>query len=273
MEARLKKSGPGADGPAIELEGATLVREGAEVLSELSLRIGAKERVALLGPNGSGKSSLVGLISGDFHAVHREPAPVRLFGQELWNLFALRERIGIVSDRYQARHSRGDSVEEVLLSAFFGSIGLPLRAEISSEMRSRARETADFLGISSLMERPSSSLSSGEMRRLLVGRALVHEPEMLFLDEPYTSLDIAAKHSFSSLVRALAARGHGLVIVTHDISEIPPEVDRVVLLQAGRVFAEGPKEAMLDEVLLSELYGLDLRVLRDEGLFRAEARA
>jgi iron complex transport system ATP-binding protein len=259
----------GSGAVAVELEHATLVRDGAELLRDFSLVMSRNEHVAILGPNGSGKSSLVGLISGEFFAYHREPAPVRLFGQSLWNLFELRHRLGIVSDRLQQRHSRDESVTDVLLSAFFGSVGLPLHVEATAEMREKAREAAAFLGISGLLDRSSSTLSSGEMRRLLVGRALVHEPEMLLLDEPYTSLDIAARHGFAGLVGSLAALGHAIVIVTHDISEIPSEVERVVLLKGGRVFADGPKAELLNSESLSELYGLRLTVFREGEGYRA----
>ena len=254
---------------AVDIEGATVVRGGVEVLRDLSLVIARHEHVAILGPNGSGKSSLVGLLSGELFAYHREPAPVRLFGQELWNLFELRHRLGIVSDRLQIRHSRDETVLDVLLSAWFGSVGLPLYVEVSEEMRDTAKGIAAFLGIGGLLDRRGETLSSGEMRRLLVGRALVHEPEMLLLDEPYTSLDIAARHAFSAIVRSLAARGHAIVLVTHDIAEIPPEVERVIMFKEGRVFAEGPKGELLRDSTLSELYGLGLSVRREGEGYRA----
>ncbi len=254
---------------AVEIEQATVVRGGTEVLRDLSLVISRREHVAILGPNGSGKSSLVGLLSGELFAYHREPAPVRLFGQELWNLFELRHRLGIVSDRLQVRHSRDETVMDVLLSAWFGSVGLPLYVEVSESMRDKAKEIAAFLGIGRLLDRRGETLSSGEMRRLLVGRALLHEPEMLLLDEPYTSLDVAARHAFSGIVRSLATRGHAIVLVTHDIAEIPGEVERVVMLKDGRVFAEGPKEELLRDSILSELYGLGLSVLREGEGYRA----
>ncbi|HUX41449.1 MAG TPA: ATP-binding cassette domain-containing protein [Rectinemataceae bacterium] len=253
----------GAAVAAVEIDHATLFRDGTEVLHDLHLVIGRHEHAAILGPNGSGKSSLVGLISGEFYAYYREPAPVRLFGQSLWNLFELRHRLGIVSDRLQTKHARDEKVMDVLLSAFFGSVGLPLYVEATAAMRDKANEIAEFLGLAGLRDRLSSTLSSGEMRRLLVGRALVHEPDMLLLDEPYTSLDIAARHVFSGLVRSLAARGHAIVIVTHDISEIPPEIERVVLLKGGRVFADGRKAELLNSESLSELYGLRLSVFRE----------
>jgi iron complex transport system ATP-binding protein len=254
---------------AVEIDRATVLMSGTEVLKEISLVIREGEHLCLLGPNGSGKSSIVGLVSGDIPAVWRATPPVRLFGEELWDLFALRGRLGIVSDRLQLRHSRGETVMEVLLSAFFGSVGVPSRAEVTEGMRAKAAEVASFLGLSALLGRASSTLSSGEMRRVLLGRALVHDPEMLLMDEPYTSLDIAARHAFSLIVRSLAAKGHAIVLVTHDLAEIPPEIERVVMVKEGRILADGPRDELLRDETMSELYGIRLRVEREDGHCRA----
>ncbi len=250
---------------AIEILDATVISGGTEILRGMSLVLRSGEHACILGPNGSGKSTLVRLIAGDVHAAYKEPPAIRLFGQERWNLFELRGRLGIVSDALQSAHSVADSVLDVALSGFYGSVGLPLRAEPTPEMIEKAERAAERMGMGRLLGRRASTLSSGEMRRALVARALVHEPEMLLLDEPYTALDIAAKAAFSGSVAALAASGHSIVLVTHDLSEIGPEIERVVLIKGGRVFADGPKRALLNAETMSELYGIRVRVEREEG--------
>ena len=247
---------------AIEILDATVVLEDAEVLRGFSLVLNEGEHACILGPNGSGKSTLVRLIAGDAYPVYSERPSIRLFGLERWDLFELRGRLGIVSDRLQSAHASGDSVLDVVLSGFYGSVGLPLRAEPSGPMRAMAAEAAARMGIDRLLGRRASTLSSGEMRRALVARALVHGPDMLLLDEPYTSLDIAAKAAFAASVRGLAASGHAIVLVTHDLSEIGPEIERVVLVKDGRVLADGPKRALLTSEAMSELYGTRVRVER-----------
>lgn len=247
---------------AIEILDATVVLEGAEALKSFSLVLREGEHACILGPNGSGKSTLVRLIAGDVYPVYRESPPIRLFGRERWDLFELRGRLGIVSDRLQSAQASGDSVLDVVLSGFYGSVGLPLRAEPTEGMRSKAAEAAERMGIARLLGRRASTLSSGEMRRALVARALVHDPDMLLLDEPYSSLDIAAKAALSASVRDLAASGHAIVLVTHDVSEIGPEIERVVLVKEGRAIADGPKGALLTSQAMSELYGTRVLVER-----------
>jgi len=247
---------------AIEILNARVVSEGKDILRGVSLVLRRDEHASILGPNGSGKSTLVRLIAGDVHAAYSEPPAIRLFGQETWNLFALRGRLGIVSDALQSAQCSGGAVIDVILSGFYGSGGLPLRAEPSAAMTAAAEEAAARMGLERLLDRRASTLSSGEMRRALVARALVHDPEMLLLDEPYTSLDIAAKSAFAASVRGLSASGHAIVLVTHDLSEIGPEIERVILLKDGRVLADGPKAALLNSEAMSELYGIRVRVER-----------
>jgi iron complex transport system ATP-binding protein len=257
---------------AIEIDDATVVRGGREVLRGVSLRLGSGEHACILGPNGSGKSTVVKMISGELSPLYREPAAIRLFGQERWELFALRGRLGIVSDSLQSTQTRDESVMDTILSGFFGGVGLPLRSEASPGMVAKARDAAELLGLRGILGRRASELSSGQMRRVLVARALVHEPEILLLDEPFTSLDIAARHAFGATISSLAARGHAIVLVTHELSEIGLEIERVILMKEGAIFADGPKTEILRSELISELFELPLLVTEERGMYRAHPR-
>lgn len=255
---------------SVEMRDATVLLGGRPVLREASFTLEEDEHVCILGPNGSGKSTIVRLISGDLFPLYREPAAVRLFGRERWDLFQLRGRLGIVSDTLQAwQAAGGESVRDTILSGFFGGVGLPMRGAPETWRERKAEEAARILGIEELLGRRVGTLSSGQMRRVLVARALVHEPKTLLLDEPYTSLDIAARHTFAERVRHLAARGHAIILVTHELSEIPPEMDRVILVKEGRILADGPKREVLVSGVISELFGIPLTVREEDGRYRA----
>jgi iron complex transport system ATP-binding protein len=254
---------------AIEIEDATVVRGGEPVLRGINLRFKKGEHACILGPNGSGKSTIVKMISGDLSPLYREPAAIRLFGEERWELFALRSRLGIVSDTLQIQQAGDESALDTILSGFFGGVGLPLRTEATPAMIAKALETAELLGVRPLLGKRADELSSGEMRRVLVARALVHDPEMLVLDEPYISLDVAARHSFSCCIRDLAARGHAIILVTHELSEIPPEIERIILLKDGRIVADGRKDEILRSDIVSELFDIPLRVGIENGRYYA----
>ncbi len=246
---------------AIELQRAQVYREDKLVLKNITLQFRHDEHVAVLGPNGSGKSTLIKVLSGDLHPVHRDhPAPVKLFGETSWDLFQLRNQLGMVTNELQETHLRPIPGEEVVLSGFFGSIGLHQHQQVTKAMRAKVESIMRFLDIRSLRRRLMTEMSSGESRRFLIARALVHDPKMLVLDEPFNSLDIHGRVTFSQVIRKLAQQGHSLILVTHALEEIVPEINRVVLIKQGRVFADGDKTATLTSQKISRLYDLPLTV-------------
>lgn len=257
----------GGQPPLIELCDAEVVRDGRTILHVDSLAFREGEHVAVLGPNGAGKSTLIGLITRDVRPLAREHPSVLLRGRTRWDLFEARRVFGVVSDTLQEEYRLGVTVRDVVLSGFFGSVGLYRRGEVTPAMRARVHELLGYLEIGAMAERAMNTLSTGEARRALIGRALVHEPALLVLDEPTHGLDPAGTYHFLALLRRLAARC-ALVVVTHHISDIVPEVDRVVMLKDGGVFRDGPKRELLTGEGLSDLYGVPADVEERDGWYR-----
>lgn len=252
----------------IDFQNLTVVRGDRRVLRGFDLQVRRGEHLALLGPNGSGKSTLIKLITCELYPEtgHRG-SRFRLFGQEDWALDDVRQRIGIVvldllqnlSHEVMARQV---TAREMVLSGFFNSLGLWPHHHPTRAHERRARELLRFLEISHLASRPLSAMSSGEQRRAMIGRALVHDPEALILDEPTTSLDPGAVREFRTVLRKLARAGKSLILVTHHIADLIPEIERVILMKNGRIVADGPKAKLLTSPALSKLFGAKLRVVR-----------
>lgn len=260
-----------ADPALIELDRARVIRDGAIVLHDVSLRIPLGRSTAILGPNGCGKSTFVKLIHRELYPIARaDGPPARVFGLARWSVAELRTRLGIVSADLHAdlARLRGLDVEDTVLSGFRGAFGVVDPNEITPAMQARARDALAAVDALALRHRPLASLSAGEARRVLIARALIHRPRALLLDEPTTGLDVAARHRFLASLRTIARAGTTLVLVTHHLEEVLPEIEHVVLLRDGRVFAEGATEAMLTSERLSALYGLPLRVLSTDTGFR-----
>jgi iron complex transport system ATP-binding protein len=262
--------------PVLELVDATVVKGGRPVLDGLSLTIGDGEHTAILGPNGAGKSILVGLLTHHERAL--APAdgssPVRVFGDDTWNVFELRAQLGIVSSDLHQRFVKGNSEgritgEAAVISGFLASHGILRYGVITDEMRTRAAEALATAGAAHLASRPLDQMSSGEARRVLLARVLVTSPRALVLDEPTTGLDLAGRHEFMELVRAIARQGRTLILITHHIEEIIPEIERVILLRAGRIVADGPKQEVLTSARVSELFGLSIAVAEAAGYYSA----
>lgn len=246
--------------PLIELRNADVWRGDNLILHDFALTIGAEESVAVLGPNGAGKSTLIHLITGALHVAAKQGAVARLFGEELWSQESLRRRIGLVAPEQAAFFDVEEEARDVVLSSLRGAFGTTRFMRFSREERARAEMAMERAGVAHFATRPYGQLSSGERRRFLLARALVHEPQVLVLDEPTTALDFPSTFSFIEVVRKLIREGHGVVWVTHHPAEIPPEMTRVILLKDRKVFRDGAPKRTLTSSALSELYGIPLKV-------------
>lgn len=254
----------------LEMKNVTVVRSGKKILDSVSLSIELGEHVAIIGPNGSGKSSLVKTLTKEYHPLVGTKGPVlKIMGEETWHVFELRKLLGIVSGELQQTCCRQIRVFDVILSGFFSSIGVYYNHKVTPEMEARAEEILEFLEISHLADRLMSDLSTGEARRVLIGRALVHDPQALILDEPANSLDLKAMYSFRQSVRKIAQSGKSVILVTHNLQDVIPEIDRVILIKEGKVFRDGRKEEVLTDKNLSELFSLSVKVLKKEGYYQA----
>lgn len=260
-----------SDAPLIEIRNATIWRGKTRVFEQLNLVIEQHERVAILGPNGSGKTTLLKTINRELYPVVAGDAHVRILGREHWNVWELRSHIGIVSHDLHQRYTPTTTAVEVVVSGFFSSIGVhgSMAQRVGEEQLDTARATLERLGIGELADTPLQSMSTGQQRRCLLGRALVHDPATLILDEPTEGLDFAASFDYLGRIRDLSASGHNIVLVTHHLNEIPPEVKRVIVLRNGQIAADGPKSDVLDGALLSSVYETPIRVAEFDGFYLA----
>lgn len=264
-----------AAAPLIELDRACVIRGQVRVLHDLSLRIAQGQHTALLGPNGCGKSSFIKLITRELYPLaHADgTVAVRVFGQNRWQVDRLRSQLGIVTGDLSSNLADmpGLTVEEAVLSGFFASFVVPAFREVTDDMRARVRETLALTGALPLLHRGYAELSAGETRRVLIARALVNRPQALLLDEPSTGLDLVARQHLIATMRTLAAQGITLVLVTHHIEEVIPEIERVVLLRGGRIAADGTRAHLLRDGPLSEVFGGPIQVIEHDGRLTAFA--
>jgi iron complex transport system ATP-binding protein len=265
------RSGNVKESPLIEVSNATVWRGATRVFKNFSLTIRRHERVAILGPNGAGKTTLLKLINRELYPVASDDSCVRILGRERWNVWELREHIGLVSQDLQQEFMPNSTVRGAIVSGFFSSVGVhyQLREKITTEQREKAERTAAELGLGDLLDREFKTLSTGQQRRCLLGRAMVHDPHTLIFDEPTSGLDLAASLDYLRHVRNLARRGRSLVIVTHHLNEIPPEIERVIILKNGKISADGPKASVLTGAVLSEVYDTPINVREIEGHYLA----
>jgi len=251
----------------IELEHVSVARGLRTILHDISLRMQSDEHLVILGPNGCGKSTLIKTLTCECYPLARPETRVRIFGRERWVLSELRKLLGVVEADLPRESTLNTAGRDAVLSGFFASATLWPGMEPTREMCERADEILERLEAQHLALKPVGEMSAGEMRRILIGRALVHNPRVLLIDEPSNALDLAAQHELRQTLRKLARHGTGILLVTHHLADIPPEIERVVMLREGKIVADGPKEKLLTKARLEKLFGVTLTVVRRDGFY------
>lgn len=252
----------------IDMHNTTVYRGGQKVLDRFSLQLPAARNIAILGPNGAGKSTLLKLLMRELYPVRAEGSWVKIMNSETWNVWELRRNLGFISQDLHNRYFGYVSGLSVVLSGFHASVGIYDHQEFDASSVKLARRVMRELGIRELGDQPYSRMSTGEQRRFLLARALVNDPSTLVLDEPTSGLDVNATFHYLRVIRQLIARGKQIVLVTHHIHEIPPEVDYIVLLKNGEVVSVGDKSELFTDDSLSSLYETPVKVVSAKGYFQ-----
>ena len=260
--------------PLLELADAVVMLGGLRILDGLTLTIRGGEHTAILGPNGAGTSTLIKVLTLEVYPLGTPggASPMRVFGQDRWDVFALRSKLGIVSADLHDRFVRGNANGvltglDVVVSGFFATHGTFAHQRVTDTMRRAAIDALELIDAGRLASATLDTMSTGEARRVLIARALVHRPEALVLDEPTRGLDLVSRHAFMEQVRRLAQGGTTILLVTHHVDEIIPEIARVILLKRGRVASDGAKDDMLTAHHLGHAFDASLQVNQAGGYY------
>jgi len=252
----------------LELDEVTVTRGQTRILDRMSLSIPKTQHTAILGPNGSGKSSLLKVLIRQFYPSVDEgqTGTVRIFGESVWNVSELRQHLGIVSGELDHEFASPRSGRMTGLQAVLSGLdGVRLVSSISHTDKpsvTAARTALSRIGANQLENQPLATMSTGERRRVLIARALIHQPAALVLDEPTTGLDIAARHQFLIQLQDLAKSGTTIILVTHHVEEMIPAIERVIFLKDGKQSLSGSVSELIQDMPLSQLFDFPVRVQR-----------
>lgn len=230
------------------------------VLRNINLKIEQNQHWAILGANGSGKSTLIKLISNDLYPNTKYPFKKHIFGKDRWSIFDLKKNLGIITNdlhNYFEKQGNFLTAYEVVLSGYYSSIGVFNHQDFTQEQHQKALEVLEFLEIPELKNRRVDSMSTGQLRRCIIGRALIHKPKAFILDEPTVGLDIKAQNSFLKFLRKLSAKA-SIILVTHHIEEVFSEISHIALMYEKTVYKQGKKEEILNSKNLSEIFEVEI---------------
>lgn len=270
MELDRLKEGMGfmdTQAPLIVLHDAVVRRQGKEILHIDDFTLNQGESIALIGPNGAGKSTFIQLITREVFPLYRDHPPVLFKGKDRVTLEETKKCLGVVSSTMQGQIRVHLPAIEIVVGGLFGALGVPKHRQASEKDMARAQKALDFLGVGHLAERDVMTLSSGQARRVLIARALIHDPEVLVFDEPTTALDPEGMYYVRKAMRDLVAAGKAVILVTHYPEDIIPEIDRVVMIKDGLLFGDGSKAQALTNECVSELFDVPLRILHQDGYY------
>jgi iron complex transport system ATP-binding protein len=235
------------------------------VLHNISLRIANGEHLAILGPNGCGKSTLIKTLTCQCYPIVTPTTELRLLGHERWDVSQLRTHLGVVSAELPGERTPVTRGLDAVVAGFFSASTLWPNLHVEPAMRERAHEALVLMQATHLESKLVGQMSAGEQRRIMIARALVHQPQMLLFDEPSNALDLAAQRELRAALRRVAQQGTGILMVTHHIADIFPEIERVIMMRQGRIFADAPKRELLTPEKLRDLFGVEVRLIEHQG--------
>lgn len=258
--------------PLFSINDAEVVRGSRTILKVDSFELAEGEHVALLGPNGAGKSTFIQLLTREVFPLYRDEPPVRFRGQARPLLSDIRSTLGVVSSTMHDQVRVHLPALDIVVGGLFGTLGRPLREEVTPAHEAAAMDVLDRLGIPELAGQDIMTMSTGQARRVLVARELVRDPQVLIFDEPCTGLDPEGMYHVRDTMRTLAAEGRSVILVTHYPEDIIPAIDRVLLIRDASIYADGPKAELLRADVLSDLFGVPLEVGEADGWYSLRGR-
>ena len=253
----------------LDLTHVNVARGDNVVLHDINLTVETGEHIAILGPNGCGKSTLIKTITCECYPIVRPETKVRIFDRERWDLTELKKRLGVVAPELPGKPTLQTTGRDAVLTGFFSSSTLWPNLTVTSAMQTRADEVLEQIDAVDLTDKLVGQMSAGQQRRIMIGRALVASSQTLLLDEPSNALDLAAQVDLRNLLQKLARQGTGILLITHHIADILPEIDRILLMKEGRIVADGPKSRLLTQENLSGLFETEVRMTEREGFYHA----
>ena len=251
-----------------DLKNINVCIDQKEVLSNINISLNHGENTLILGPNGSGKSTFLKLLNRSIHPITSNNSSFKLFNKENINIWDLRKKVGFLFKEMEQRVNIGVTLYDVIISGFSGTFNSRYSKLLSEREKIKIDNLINEWGLNNIISNEFKSLSDGQKRRALLARALVYEPDILVLDEPFCNLDIKSNFILNRNLSKLIEQSVNIVYVTHNLESILPKTNRVILIKEGKIFKDGSPHELVTSKILSYLFNISINVIEQEGYWR-----
>jgi len=239
-----------------------------KILSDININLRYGENILILGPNGSGKSTFLKLLNRSIHPITSNHSSFKLFNREHINIWDLRKKIGFLFKEMEHRVNNGVKLYDVISSGFSGIFNSRYSNLLSEKEKIKINNLINEWELSNIIHDDFQSLSDGQKRRALLARALVFEPEILVLDEPFCNLDIKSNIILTKNLNKLINQSVNIIYATHNLESILPKTNRVILIKKGKILNDGNPYELINTKILSDLFNISIQVKEQEGCWR-----
>tara|TARA_Y100001968_G_C19410172_1_gene745835 strand:+ start:379 stop:1191 length:813 start_codon:yes stop_codon:yes gene_type:complete len=239
-----------------------------EILSNINIDLNYGENILILGPNGSGKSTFLKLLNRSIYPIVTKHSSLKLFNKENINIWDVRKKIGFLFKEMEQRVNKGVTLYDLILSGFSGTFNSRYSKLLSEKEKIKIDTLINKWGLNNIIDKDFTSLSDGQKRRALLARALVYEPKILVLDEPFSNLDIKSNYILNKNINKLIDQSVNIIYVTHTLESILSKTNRVLLIKEGKIIKDGNPSELITSKTLSDLFGISLNVMKQEEYWR-----
>ena len=245
----------------LEAKDTNAYKQDNKVIKNLSVKFFFNERIVILGPNGSGKSSIVDLINRNIYPIINENSYFRIFNEELIDIWKVRKYISTVNNEIKFRINKYLKVKDVLLSGLYGKfckINNPKKEDLI-----KVKELIEKMFLNDIADKNYGYLSDGERQISLIARAIINNPKVLILDEPTVNLDLKSRIFFIEKIKNLSQLGISILCITHDISIITKDYNRLIFLKDREIIRDGKPSELMNSKNINKLFDINIKLIEN----------
>ena len=236
-------------------------KQDYKVIKNLSLKLFCDERIILLGPNGSGKSSIVDLINRNIYPIVKKDSYFRIFNEELIDIWKVRKYISTVNNEIKLRINKHLKVRDILLSGLYGKFCKINDPKIEDLIK--LKELIEKMLLNDIADKKFGHLSDGEKQISIIARAIINDPKVLILDEPSVNLDLKSRIFLIKKIQDLSKLGISILCITHDISLITRDYNRLIFLKDRKIIRDGKPSELMRNENINQLFDIDIKLIEN----------